>query len=83
MPGAPPTGFGQLVGLVQFSGYDPNDIFAYEALTGLPDVPLQNALLDGSIGDEVSNNDSEAEVCLDIEMAISMATLNLAGGGAV
>jgi len=76
-PGATLNGFGQMVGLVEFSGYDPNDIFAYEAKAGLPDVPLQNVLLDGSIGDEVANGDSEAEVCLDIEMPMAMAT-NLA-----
>ena len=71
------NGFGQMVGLVEFSGYDPNDIFAYEAQAGLPDVPLQNVLLGGSIGDEVGVPDAEVEVCLDIEMAMAMAT-NLA-----
>jgi subtilase family serine protease len=76
-PGTTLNGYGQMVGLVEFSGYDPNDIFAYESLAGLPDVPLQNVLLDGSIGDEVANNDAEAEVCLDMEMALAMAT-NLA-----
>jgi subtilase family serine protease len=38
---------------------------------------LQNVLLDGSIGDEVANGDAEAEVCLDIEMPMAIAT-NLA-----
>jgi len=78
VPGTTLNGFGQFVGLVQFSGYDPDDIFAYEALAGLPNVPLQNILLDGSIGDEVANGDAEAEVCLDIEMTMAMAP-NLAG----
>ncbi len=73
MPGTTLNGFGQMVGLVQFSGYEPNDIFAYEAQAGLPDVPLQNVLLDGSIGDGVVNQDAEGEVCLDIEMAMAMA----------
>lgn len=77
VPGTTLDGSGQMVGLVEFSGYDPNDIFAYEAKAGLPDVPLQNVLLDGSKGDEVANGDAEAEVCLDIEMPIAMAT-NLA-----
>lgn len=72
-PGSPLNGFGQMVGLVELSGYDPNDIFAYEAQGHLPNVPLLNVLLDGSVGDEVANGDSEAEVCLDIEMAIAMA----------
>ena len=77
VPGTPLNGFGQMVGLVELSGYDPNDIFAYEAQAHLPNVPLQNVLLDGSVGDEVVNGDAEAEVCLDIEMAMAMAT-NLA-----
>ena len=77
VPGTTLNGFGQMVGLVQFSGYDPNDIFAYEAQAGLPNVALQNILLDGSIGDTVANGNAEAEVCLDIEMTIAMAT-NLA-----
>jgi hypothetical protein len=77
VPGTALNGFGQMVGLVELSGYDPNDIFAYEALAHLPDVPLQNVLLDGSVGDEVANGDAEAEACLDIEMAMAMAT-NLA-----
>ena len=76
-PGVALDGFGQMVGLVELSGYDPNDIFAYEAQAHLPNVPLQNVLLDGSVGDEVANGDAEAEVCLDIEMAMAMAT-NLA-----
>jgi len=76
-PGTALNGFGQMVGLVEFSGYDPNDIFAYEAQAGLPNVPLQNVLLGGSIGDEVGVPDAEIEVCLDIEMALAMAT-NLA-----
>jgi len=73
-PGTTLNGFGQMVGLVEFSGYDPNDIFAYEAQAGLPNVPLQNVLLGGSIGDEVGVPDAEIEVCLDIEMALAMAT---------
>ena len=76
-PGTALNGFGQMVGLVELSGYDPNDIFAYEAQARLPDVPLQNVLLDGSVGDEVANGDAEAEACADIEMALAMAT-NLA-----
>ena len=77
VPGTTLNGFGQMVGLIEFSGYDPNDIFAYEAQAGLPVVPLQNVLLDGSIGDEVGIPDAEVEVCLDIEMVLAMAT-NLA-----
>jgi hypothetical protein len=73
-PGAAPAGFGQMVGLFELDGYDPNDIFAYEAQAGLPNVPLQNVLIDGFDG--VPGFDAD-EVCLDIEMTMSMAT-NLA-----
>jgi hypothetical protein len=74
VPGTTLNGFGQMVGLFQLTGYDPNDIFAYEAQAGLPDVPLQNVLIDGYDG---WPRNGEDEACLDIEMTISMAT-NLA-----
>ncbi len=64
------TGSGQSVGLVQFDGYHLSDITNYTGQTGLPDVPLVNVLLNGFDGTPGVNN---AEVCLDIEMAISMA----------
>jgi hypothetical protein len=73
-PGCSLDASGQMVGLFQLTGYDPNDIFAYEALAGLPDVPLQNVLIDGANN---SIGAGEDETCLDIEMTISMAT-NLA-----
>jgi hypothetical protein len=73
-PGAAADGFGQMVGLFELDGYDPNDIFAYEAQAGLPNVPLQNVLIDEFSG--LPGFDAD-EVCLDIEMAMSMAT-NLA-----
>ena len=69
-PGVTLTGAGQTVGLLQFDGYDPADIAAYKSLAGLPDVPVTNVLLDGFDGSSGDNND---EVCIDIEMAISMA----------
>lgn len=74
VPGTSLNGFGQRVGLFQLTGYDPNDIFAYESQAGLPDVPLQNVLIDDASGQPESGED---EACLDIEMSISMAT-NLA-----
>ena len=64
------NGSGQIVGLLQFDGYYPNDITTYENLAGLPNVTLQNVLLDGFNGSAGVNND---EVCLDIEASISMA----------
>ena len=68
------TGSGQTVGLVEFDGYYANDVTAYEATNGLPGVTLKNVLLDGFNGTPTTGPDSgNAEVALDIEMAISMA----------
>jgi subtilase family serine protease len=64
------TGSGQVVGLQEFDGYTPGDITAYESTAGLPNVPVQDILLDGVSNDE---NNGDAEPPLDIEMAISMA----------
>ena len=70
LPGVSLTGTGQTVGLFQFDGYYANDITAYEAKASLPNVPLQNVLLDGFSGTPGGGN---SEVALDIQMAISMA----------
>ncbi len=70
VPGNPLTGVNQTVGLLQFDGYYASDIQTYETLAGLTNVPLQNVLLDGFNGTPGGAND---EVCLDIEMVISMA----------
>ena len=67
------NGSGQAVGLLQFDGYTASDITYYESLAGLPNVPLQNVLIDGASGNP-DGNGGEIEVSLDIEMAISMAT---------
>src|SRR6266568_7422768 len=64
------TGAGQSVALFEFDGYYGSDIADYESLAGLPNVPLQNVLLDGFDGTPGTGN---SEVALDIEMAISMA----------
>jgi subtilase family serine protease len=73
IPGVSLNGSGQVVALVEFDGYYPNDIAAYEGQAGLPDVPLQNVLLDGFSGTPTANAKQVQEVSLDIEMAISMA----------
>jgi Pro-kumamolisin, activation domain len=75
-PGVALEGAGQQVGLLEFDGYLKSDITNYERQAGLPNVPLQNVLVDSSFDGSPSSDDTE--VCLDIEMAISMAT-NLAG----
>lgn len=69
-PGVTLRGEGQTVGLLQFDGYSATDIQAYAAFAGLPNVPLVNVLLDGFNGVPGVN---QVEVCLDIEMAMSMA----------
>jgi len=71
-PGVSLDGTGQSLGLFELSGYDPDDITNYESEAGLPDVLLQNILIDGFDGDD-TNIDYAIEVTGDIEMAISMA----------
>ena len=70
VPGVSLTGAGQTLGLLEFDGYYPSDITAYEGLASLPNVTLQNVLLDGYGGAAGVNN---AEVALDIEVAVAMA----------
>ncbi len=72
VPAWPLVGSGQIVGLLQFDGYNSNDIAYYESHAGLPSVTLSNVLLNGVSG-APSGSGGEVEVCLDIEMAISMA----------
>ncbi|HEV2695598.1 MAG TPA: protease pro-enzyme activation domain-containing protein, partial [Verrucomicrobiae bacterium] len=72
VPNTTLNGSGQTVGLLQFDGYTANDITYYENQAGLPNVPLQNILVDGANGNP-SLTGGEVEVSLDIEMAISMA----------
>ncbi|HZR15882.1 MAG TPA: protease pro-enzyme activation domain-containing protein [Verrucomicrobiae bacterium] len=70
LPAVALTGTGQIVGLLEFDGYYTNDITAYEAQAGLPNVPLQTLLFNGFSGTPGADN---AEVALDIEVAIAMA----------
>jgi uncharacterized repeat protein (TIGR03803 family) len=69
-PGVSLDGSGQAVGLFEMDGYFPGDITAYERLTGLPNVPLTNSLLNPTLGGAGPKN---IEVALDIDMTISMA----------
>ena len=63
-----------MVGLVEFDGYYANDIAEYRSLASLPNVPLQNVLLDGFNGVPITGaNAGNSEVALDIEMVISVA----------
>ena len=70
VPGTALTGAGQSVGLLQFDAYYASDIAAYRTQFGLPSVPLVNVAVDGGIATPGSSN---SEVCLDIEMVMSMA----------
>jgi subtilase family serine protease len=74
LPGVTLTGSGQIVGLVEFDGFYASDISAYESAAGLAAVPLQTVLLDGFNGTPTTGaNSGDAEVSLDIEMAVAMA----------
>lgn len=67
------TGTGQSVGLFELDGYNPSSITTYENLASIsPYVPLTNVLVDGFSG-AYDNSGTNLEVCLDIEVAISMA----------
>ena len=72
-PGVSLTGAGQAVGLFELDGYNPSDITNYESLASLTNAPpLTNILLDGYSGG-TSGGLADVEVCLDIEMVVSMA----------
>jgi hypothetical protein len=64
------TGAGQMVGLVQFDGYNLSDITNYEAAYGMTNVLLTNVFLDSFDGTAGAN---QLEVTLDIEMTVAMA----------
>lgn len=70
LPGSTLNGSGQMVGLLQFDGYRASDIATYASIAGLTNIPLQNVLLNGFSGLPGPDN---GEVCLDIEMVLSMA----------
>ena len=48
--GVPQNGSGQTLALFELDGYNPADITAYEGAFGLPNVQLQNVLVDGTSG---------------------------------
>jgi Pro-kumamolisin, activation domain/Dockerin type I domain len=75
-PGVSYDGSGQIVALLEFSGYYANDISYYENIAGLPNVPLDKRLLwnfDGSPAPSPDYQNYELEVSVDIELVISMA----------
>ena len=70
VPGTTFTGKGESVGLFQLDGFYPSDIAAYRQKAGIPNIPLTVVPVDGGV-DTIS--DGQVEVCLDIEMCMSMA----------
>ena len=72
VPGTSLTGAGQAVGLLQFDGHAASDVAYYIATNHLSSVTISNVLLDGFSGTPTGNG-GEVEVCLDIEMVLSMA----------
>jgi hypothetical protein len=70
VPGSPLTGAGQSVGLLQFDGFYASDIATYVSQAGLTTIPVTVVPVDGGVGTPGSGN---GEVCLDIEMVMSMA----------
>jgi len=64
------TGAGQTLALLELDGYLPSDITAYNSAYSLPNVPLENVLLDGYSG--MAGADS-GEVTLDIEVMNALA----------
>jgi hypothetical protein len=70
VPGTSLNGTGQSVGLLEFSAYYKSDITNYEKTVGMTTfVPLNNVVI-GHPGPGTANN---AEVALDIEVAIALA----------
>lgn len=73
-PGTTLNGSGQVLGLYAKDGFTPADITAYEATSGVPNVPILYVPVNGKTN--VSNTfgpPPDEEPPLDIEMAISMA----------
>jgi subtilase family serine protease len=73
-PGVTLTGAGQQIGMIEFDGFYASDITSYETAAKIPAVPIQTVLLDGYNGIPTTGTSSgNAEVSLDIEVALAMA----------
>jgi len=68
----PANGTGQNVALFELDGYSSSDVLTYDAQFGIPNVPLQNVLIDGFNG-LPSGSGGEVEVTLDIELVSAIA----------
>jgi subtilase family serine protease len=69
-PGVKLTGTGQTIGLFELDGFYAADVAANFKTAGLPAVPVQTVLLNGSSG---AAGNANIEVMLDIMMAAYMA----------
>jgi hypothetical protein len=72
VPGTALTGTGQSVALVEFDAFDPSDITNYENTIGLTNNVPQVVVKPVHGGVEYPGGNS-VEVCLDIEMVLSMS----------
>lgn len=68
VPNVSLMGSGQVVGLLSFDSYDPNDIQMYATKNGIPNIPLHNVDLPGFYP-----GDPAVEITMDIEMVLAMA----------
>jgi len=66
--GVSANGSGQVIALFELAGYQASDISAYTNHFGLPAANLKNILVDGG-----SSSGIDAEVTLDIELALALA----------
>lgn len=68
LTGVAAKGAGQVIALFELSGYRTSDINAYAKQFGLPTPKLKNILVNGGSGGGI-----DAEVTLDIELALALA----------
>ena len=70
LSGSSQDGSGQTLGLFELDGYTASDITHYETYFGLPNMTLQNVLVDSYSG---AAGSGAGEVTLDIELQIALA----------
>jgi kumamolisin len=68
LTGVSANGSNQIIALFELAGYQASDITAYTNYFGLPSAQLTNILVDGGSGGA-----TDAEVALDIELALALA----------
>lgn len=68
LSGVSTNGANQIIALFELAGYQVSDINAYTNYFGLPSAKLKNILVDGGSSDGI-----DAEVTLDIELALALA----------